>query len=289
MSLRHASITVIVWALASEGMALADSPTATIGLLPASIPADLTLPLGAHEVEDAVAQGLATSGRDVLPPSRFDLGQPNQVNESNADYFVRVSLSRAGPQAVRIWMTLFNKGGKKLNQQVATCQPPDCSLGVALRLAAKELTRVALPASEGTATPDRAEARASAASPEPPVDPVVRPLEPVPTAPAKQDADRYRIPAAVGLGAGAALMGVGAWLVAIDGNGTECRMAPSGDEACFKVRDTMAVGSVVGAVGLGAALASAYYLMARPTAPTRVGAAVSLTPTPQGVQVWGRF
>ncbi len=268
-----ASLFVFAWLGACEAAFAAE----TLGVLPLDVGAGVRLPVKVEALEEALAKGLSTSGRTVLPPSTF--AGPDviaAVTRVNPTYILRSRFQDAAAEGIRVTLTLYGAGGKKINAEEANCLAPDCSLGGLVRLLAKEVVRLGL-------SEPPAEVVEPAAPAPLPVDPPI--LAPTPV---QAPAPEMRAPtwAWGALGAGGALVVSGSLLWWLDGNGTSCGTTSG---ACLREYDTKAAGITMlglGGVGMLAGAASVLWLK-QPT--DRHEVSLHLLPSLSGIQLLGIY
>jgi hypothetical protein len=241
--LRLAFVTSL-WALAAPAFA-AESVVL--------MPLELTGGLEANraDIESAVTKGLAVAGRPVIPPDETG---------TRGTYVVSGTVGREGSTFTARFQIVRAADGYELGTQQNHCDVADCSVADLARRSARELVRQTL------GRP------AEPARPEPP--PQKAPLP---------DTTSSR-PTLLGAGAialGAAAIGAGVYLVAIDGR---CSTSVAAMHACKYFHETkaggiasIAGGALVGALGV--------YLLVHDDGKTAV--AVGLRP--DGVSVTGRF
>jgi hypothetical protein len=228
-------------------------------------PLELTGALNVSRVdlEAAVLRGLAVTGRPVVPPAEAT---------SAGTFLVTGSVKRDGA-VFRVAFRLVRRADQReLNATSNHCDVADCSLAELARRSARELVRQSL-------------GRVSDQPPPPPPPPAaVPPLKTEPRPAADRGEPSSKLWPGLTLGVGAAAVGAGVYLLAIDGR---CTSTPPMGKLCRDFNDTKAlgIGAVAGGVVLGAV--GAYFLVvdrARDDGPT-----VSLGITPRGIVAAGRF
>lgn len=244
----HLRSVVGLVACLAAGPALAAE---TIVLMPLELSG--TLEVSRADLEAAVQRGLAVAGRPLVDPSE------------RGTYVVSGSVARDGSN-FRVSFRLVRSADRALlNTQQNHCDVADCSLAELTRRSARELVRQSLGRpSEETAT---------AVVPPPAV--VDKPPPPPPSGPSK-------LWPALGLGAGAAGIGTGIFLLVID---NRCTSDPPGRGTCRDLNDTRTGGIVAIAGGTALAAVSAYFLIFGGKDDPSLAVGV----TPSGVTAVGRF
>jgi hypothetical protein len=210
------------------------------------------------DLEAAVVKGLAVAGRPVVSPADSNV---------RGTYLVHGRIGREGPRFHVTFRLVRTADSFTLNDQDNHCDVADCSVAELARRSARELVRLTL------GRPVEA-----APAPEPP--PV---RAPVVVAPPKDNALESRTwPGATALAAGAAAVGVGLYLVVIDG---QCSN-PKVGHTCRDLKDTR-VGGIASIAGGVAAGALGLYLLLHDDPKSGTSVAVGLRPA--GLVVAGRF
>ena len=202
------------------------------------------------DIESAVTKGLAVAGRPVIPPDETG---------ARGAYVVSGAVGREGATFSARFRLLRKADNHELGTQENHCDVADCSVAELARRSARELVRQTL----------------GRPIDEPRVDSSPQKAPPPDTAPSR--------PTLLGAGAialGAAAIGAGVYLVAIDGR---CTTTVPG-HTCMKHNATMA-GGIASIAGGAAAGALGIYLLVHDDGKSSVAVGVR----PAGVVVAGRF
>jgi hypothetical protein len=202
------------------------------------------------DIEAAVAKGLAVAGRPVVPPDETG---------ARGSYTVSGTVGRDGSTFTASFRLMRVTDRATLNTQENHCDVADCSVAELARRSARELVRQTLgrPVDQPR--------------PEPP---------PVKMPPPDTSSSRPTLLGAGAIALGAAAVGAGVYLIAIDHRCT----SPVAMHTC-KYQNTTLAGGIASVAGGVAAGALGLYLLLHDDGKTAV--AVGLRPT--GVVVAGRF
>jgi hypothetical protein len=210
------------------------------------------------DIEGAVVKGLAVAGRPVLVAA-----------DAQGTYVVSGSVARDGTSFKVTFHLLRTADNFTLNRQENNCDVADCSVAELARRSARELVRQTLgrPA-EGGSLPPAAVAGTTGGGGGGEESTVARP----------------RLLGGLAVAAGAVALGVGVYLVVIDG---QCASSAMPGHTCAKLNSTLAGGIASIAGGLAAAAGGAYLLIRDGS--RSGGATVAVGVRPAGLLVAGRF
>jgi hypothetical protein len=198
-------------------------------------------------------------------------------------YFVHVVVS-SSRRTYTVSMKMFGASeGRQISAEDVECGTGDIcpSLPENVRNLAQSLGVKALkeirPAPTAVVEPPHA------TSPTPPPPAIVATAPPA--AGTATDGGQTRVAPIIAIAAGVVALGVGAYLVHLDGERTDCQQTAAGNR-CFQEWNTESIGLVVGGLGLASALVGAgviwrYGWSRNTTAKVAVG--------PGGISAWGTF
>jgi len=206
------------------------------------------------DLESAVAKGLAVAGRMVVPP-----GDPG----ARGTYVVSGSIGREGTTFTASFRLVRTADRQTLNTQENHCDMVDCSVAELARRSARELVRQTL----------------GRPSEEPP--PVAPPPK-IPPPPPDNGSGRPTALGVTAIAAGAAAVGVGIYLITLDG---DCNN-PRAGHTCKYFKETKAAGIATIAGGAAAGALGLYLLLHDGG---QSGTTVAVGARPSGLIVAGRF
>ena len=207
------------------------------------------------DLEGAVVKGLAVAGRMVVPPAE---------SGTRGTYVVSGSIGREGTTFTASFRLVRSADRQTLTTQENHCDMVDCSVAELARRSARELVRQTL----GRPSDEPA--------------PVAPPPPKVPPPPPDSGSGRPTALGVTAIAAGAAAVGVGIYLLAVDG---DCRN-PRAGHMCKYFNQSKAAG-IATIAGGAAAGALGIYLLVHDGGQS--GTTVAVGARPAGLVVAGRF